>query len=64
MTPVVDYFTWMLAHHCCPRAKQAGIRILANGRAALSTSSFRMGYKGEEEGSEGSWREMSKTRKS
>lgn len=58
MTPVDDYSTWMLAQRCCPRTKQAGICIPANGRAARSTSSFRMGYKGEQEGGKDSWKEI------
>lgn len=63
MTPVDDDSTWFLAQHCCPHTKQAGICSLENGRATFSTSSFRMGCKGEQEGGEGSWKEMSKTQK-
>lgn len=37
--------TWNPAQCCCPCTKQADIGVLASGRAALSTSSFKMGHK-------------------
>lgn len=64
LMPVDDQSTWMLAQSCCPHIKQAGISSLANGTDEFSTSSFRMGYKGEQREGKGSWKEISESWKS